>query len=317
MVQPIKRSAGRSRPLATAPPARHDGAVIRCDDRVVLVTGAARGIGAATAGLFAAAGASLALCDRDPPSGTADAAAMLGRPVLAATLDVRDDTAVRHFTEAVEDRFGRVDVLVNNAGGTFHAPFLEVSGKGEATLIAENFTQVTRLIRLLVPLMPAGGSIVNITSSEAHQAAPGFAVYAAMKAAVESLTRTLALELAPRGLRVNAIAPDALPTGGEEAVRGQMLADRMLAGKMLSDRALADRALADRARADRARAGRASTGYDPVRLPPLGFLGSPDDAAGAVLFLASDLARFITGETLHVDGGIWAAGGWRRTLDPP
>ncbi|MGI8328910.1 SDR family NAD(P)-dependent oxidoreductase [Actinomadura scrupuli] len=266
--------------------------MIRCDDRVVLVTGAAKGIGAATAGLFAAAGASLALCDRDPPSGTADAAAMLGCPVLAATLDVRDDTAVRHFTEAVEDRFGRVDVLVNNAGGTFHAPFLEVSGKGEATLIEENFTQVTRLIRLLVPLMPAGGSIVNITSSEAHQAAPGFAVYAAMKAAVESLTRTLALELAPRGLRVNAIAPDALPTGGEQAVRDQMLADQVSAG-------------------------RTPTGYEPVRLPPLGFLGSPDDAAGAVLFLASDLARFVTGETLHVDGGIWAAGGWRRTLDPP
>jgi 3-oxoacyl-[acyl-carrier protein] reductase len=245
--------------------------MLNFDGRVVLVTGAARGIGAATARLFASAGASLALCDRDP---------FTFAGAHTNILDVRDDTAVRTFTEAVRNRFGRVDVLVNNAGGTFHAPFLETSPRGEETLIAENFTQVTRLIRLIAPLIPPSGSIVNVTSSEAHQAAPGFAVYAAMKAAVESLTRTLALELAPQGIRVNAIAPDALPTGGEEAVRARMLA--------------------------------ADTHYEPVRLPPLGYLGTADDAAGAILFLASDLARFITGETLHVDGGIWAAGGWRR-----
>lgn len=248
--------------------------MLNFDGRVVLVTGAARGIGAATARLFASAGASLALCDRD-------SFAFAG--AHTKILDVRDDAAVLAFTEAVRDRFGRVDVLVNNAGGTFHAPFLEVSTRGEETLIAENFTQVTRLIRQIAPLIPAGGSIVNVTSSEAHQAAPGFAVYAAMKAAVESLTRTLALELAPQGVRVNAIAPDALPTGGEEAVRAKML--------------------------------EADTHYESVRLPPLGYLGTPDDAAGAILFLASDLARFITGETLHVDGGIWAAGGWRRVTD--
>jgi 3-oxoacyl-[acyl-carrier protein] reductase len=245
--------------------------VINFDGRVVLVTGAARGIGAATARHFAAAGAGLALCDRD---------SFIFEGADVHILDVRDDTAVRLFAEHVRDRFGRVDVLVNNAGGTFHAPFLDTSARGEETLIAENFTQVTRLVRLIAPLIPEGGSIVNVTSSEAHQAAPGFAVYAAMKAAVESLTRTLALELAPRGVRVNAIAPDALPTGGEEEVRARMLA--------------------------------ADTHYEPVRLPPLGYLGTPEDAAGAILFLASDLARFITGETIHVDGGIWAAGGWRR-----
>lgn len=245
--------------------------MLNFDGRVVLVTGAARGIGAATARLFASAGACLTLCDRDP---------FIFDGSHTEILDVRDDAAVRAFAETVRERFGRVDVLVNNAGGTFHAPFLEISARGEETLIAENFTQVTRLIRLIAPLIPAGGSIINVTSSEAHQAAPGFAVYAAMKAAVESLTRTLALELAPQGVRVNAIAPDALPTGGEEAVRARMLA--------------------------------ADTHYDPARLPPLGYLGTPDDAAGAILFLASDLARFITGETLHVDGGIWAAGGWRR-----
>jgi NAD(P)-dependent dehydrogenase (short-subunit alcohol dehydrogenase family) len=101
-----------------------------------------------------------------------------------------------------------------------------------------------------------------------------------MKAAIASLTRSLALELAPLGIRVNAIAPDAVPTEGESGVRDIMLA--------------------------------AGPPYDPVRLPPAGYLGNGEDAAAVALFLASDLSRFVTGTTLHVDGGIWAAGGWRR-----
>ncbi len=117
------------------------------------------------------------------------------------------------------ERFGRVDVVVNNAGGSFQAPFLDVSPKGESMLIAENFTSVTRLIRLFVPVMPVGGSIINVTSVEAHQAAPGFAVYAAMKAGLANLTASLALEFADRGIRVNAVAPDAIMTAGEEFAR--------------------------------------------------------------------------------------------------
>jgi 3-oxoacyl-[acyl-carrier protein] reductase len=183
------------------------------------------------------------------------------------------------FVAAVADTFGRVDVLVNNAGGTFYAPLLELSEKGEKTLVAENFTQATGLIRAVVPLMPRGGAIINLTSNEAHRAAPGFAIYAAMKAALSQLTRSLALELASLGLRVNAIAPDALPTGGEMDMRGQVSSG--------------------------------TRRYDPVRMPPLGYLGNAEDAAAAAVWLASDLAKFVTGVTLHVDGGIWAAGGWR------
>jgi NAD(P)-dependent dehydrogenase (short-subunit alcohol dehydrogenase family) len=89
-----------------------------------------------------------------------------------------------------------VNILVNNAGGTFFARFVDVSEKVEAALIAENFTQVTRLVRGVLPLMTDGGAIVNLTSIEAHHAAPGFAVYGAMKAALAQLTRTLALEWA-------------------------------------------------------------------------------------------------------------------------
>jgi NAD(P)-dependent dehydrogenase (short-subunit alcohol dehydrogenase family) len=253
---------------------------ILLNDRVAIVTGAAAGIGRATALLFAQFGADLALCDRDG-DGLAEAEAEVakeGRPALARAFDVRDAGAVGDFLGDVASRFGRVDVLVNNAGGTFFAPFLEVSDRGEAALIAENFTQVTTLIRGTVPLMTSGGSIINLTSSEAHQAAPGFAVYAAMKAALANLTRSLGLELAPLGIRVNAIAPDGMPTDGDRRAREQLLST--------------------------------TTRYDPVLVPPAG-LSTGDEAAAAAVFLASDMSRFVTGTTMHVDGGMWAAGGWR------
>ncbi|MGQ0805507.1 MAG: SDR family NAD(P)-dependent oxidoreductase [Actinomycetota bacterium] len=260
-----------------------DPSSILLTDRVAVVTGVGRGVGKATALLFARFGARVAVCDRvaDTLAATAKEIAATGQPVLARELDVRDGDAIEAFLADVQSEYGRVDVLVNNAGGTFFAPFLDVNAKGEAALVAENFGQVTGFVRGAVPLMPDGGAIVNITSIEAHQAAPGFAVYAAMKAALAQLTRTLALEFAPKGIRVNAIAPDAIPTGGDEELQEAMRA-----------------------------AGRE---YDPAVTPPLGYMGTPDDVAAAALFLASDLSRFITGTTIHVDGGNWAAGGWRRT----
>jgi len=245
--------------------------------RTVLVSGAARGIGAATVDLFARMGAHVAAFDRLDELDEVD-----GR--LSRVLDARDHDAVDAFVVEAVDRFGAVDVLVNNAGGGFAAPFMDVSDKGEAMLVAENFTQVAHLVRRVVPVMPAGGSVVNVTSVEAHQAAPGFAVYAAMKTAVDSLTRSLALELAPVGIRVNAVAPDALPTSGEGVAREQLLSGPVP--------------------------------YDPAFLPPLGYFGTPEDAAAAVLYLASDLARFVTGNTVHVDGGTFAAGGWHRRQEP-
>jgi NAD(P)-dependent dehydrogenase (short-subunit alcohol dehydrogenase family) len=250
-----------------------DPSSVLLTDRVAVVTGAARGLGEAIALVLARFGATVAICDRDA-DGLARVEAQVGA-VASGVFDVRDAAAVDGFLAGLD----RVDVLVNNAGGTFFAPFLDVNERGEQALVAENFGQVATLIRRTVPLMPEGGAIVNVTSIEAHQAAPGFAVYAAMKAAVESLTKTLALELAPRGIRVNAVAPDAIPTAGDDTLRADV-------------------------------AGGA--GFEPAVDPPLGFLGDPEDAAGAVLFLAGDLSRFVTGTTIHVDGGNRAAGGWRR-----
>jgi len=247
-----------------------------------MVTGAGQGLGRASAVLMARFGARLAVSDRvaNTLAETEREVAATGQPVVARQLDVRDREAVASFLGDVSAEFGPVDILVNNAGGTFFSPFLDVSEKGEHTLVLENFVQVTSLIRGVVPLMPDGGAIVNLTSIEAHQAAPGFAVYGAMKAALAQLTRTLALELAPRRIRVNAIAPDAIPTGGDRDVRAEMLGG---GGE-----------------------------YEPAVVPPLGFMGDAEDAAAVVLFLASDLSRFVTGTTIHVDGGNWAAGGWRR-----
>lgn len=254
-----------------------DPSSVALDGRVAVVTGAARGIGAAIASALAAFGADIVACDRDDDGlvVTCREVERLGRRVLARQMDVRDGTAVAALAEDVRGVFGSIDVLVNNAGGTFPAPFLEITGKGQAALVDENFTSVTHFIRAFAPLLRDGGSIVNVTSVEAFRAAPGFSIYAAMKAAVEQLTRTLALELAPR-IRVNCVAPDAIPTPGDLMLSSAIGAEDDYGWKI-----------------------------------PLG-LGRPEDCAGAVVFLASDLARFITGTTIHVDGGSHAASGWRR-----
>jgi NAD(P)-dependent dehydrogenase (short-subunit alcohol dehydrogenase family) len=205
-----------------------------------------------------------------------------GRRVDSAVLDVRDTEATATWLEHVAARFGRLDIVVNNAGGTFRADFTNLSPGAEAALLAENYGQVAATTRAAVGHMgESGGAIVNITSIEAHRAAPGFAVYAAAKAAVANLTKTLALELAPRRVRVNAVAPDVIPTPG------------------LGDFGMVVARAAERGEA--------------VQPWPSG--GTPDDVAAAVVWLASDMAAFVTGTTIHVDGGTSAAAGWRRRLD--
>ena len=249
--------------------------------KIALVPGAAQGIGAAAAVALAAFGADLAICDRQDMSETLAAIKACGRRGESEVLDVRDGPSVADWSKKIASQYSRVDILVNNAGGGFYSSFLDTSAKGQQALVDENFSSVTHFVREFTSLMPAGSTIINVTSIEASRAAPGFGIYAAMKAAVESLTKTLALELAPQGIRVNALAPDAIPTPGDES-----LGDAATQG--------------------------AREAYD--RKIPLGW-GNIDDASGPIIFLASDLSRFVTGTILHVDGGSHAASGWSRRDD--
>jgi 3-oxoacyl-[acyl-carrier protein] reductase len=244
----------------------------RLDGRHAIVTGAARGLGASIAIALVEFGASVSICDRDDMSTTAAEIRAVGGSVESQVVDVRDREAVAAWVGALD----RIDIVVNNAGGTFHAPFMDVSANAQGALVDENFTSVTNIVRASVPKMVSGGSIVNVTSVEAFKGSPGFAIYGAMKAAVEHLTRSLALELSDQSIRVNCIAPDALRTPGDS---GLLVGSDDYGAKLA-----------------------------------LGW-GDADDVAGAAVFLASGASRFVTGTTIHVDGGSDAARGWRKTPD--
>src|SRR5262245_18326922 len=249
--------------------------------RTALVTGAGAGIGRAIARVMAAFGARVAVLDREADGARRTAADITGAggAALAVHADAREPEAVDAALDANAAQLGLVDVLVNNAGGVFAAPFLEAAPKGWHALWRANLESVLhctqRVARRLVDSGRAG-SIINVVSIEGVRAAPLYAAYAAAKAGVISATRTLALELAPHAIRVNAIAPDICLTEGLEALVPP----------------------ADRGRWN--------------HIVPLGRAAEPDDIAGAAVFLACDLSRYVTGITLHVDGGTQAAGGWYR-----
>lgn len=258
--------------------------------RVAMVAGGGGGLGRAAALDLAGAGASLALCDVDGDAleDTAAVARDLGADVLTATLDVRRDDALEAFFAEADARFGRLDVLVNVVGGTFRSPFTELSAKGRDALVRTNFTwlvEATQRAALRMRQGGSGGSIVMLTSIEAHRAAPGYAVYASMKAAVTHLARTLAVELGPDRIRVNCIAPDFVPTAGLSQVAGTAGSGSALAAVATDDPG------------------------DELTIP-LGRKGTAEDVGNCVLFLASDLSSYVTGTTLHPDGGALAASGW-------
>jgi len=249
--------------------------------RTAMVTGAGAGIGKGIALGLAAFGARVAIVERHEENGrrTATEITAAGGEALAVTTDVRDGGALAAALAATIDRFGGVDVLVNNVGGTFQAPFLETDEKGWDALIRTNLKTVFQGTRVVAPRLIAqgrGGSIINIVSIEGVRAAPGYAAYAACKAGVINFTRSMALELARYGVRVNAIAPDFCLTEGLAPLLGE---------------------------AEETRRGLGI---------PLGRVGLPEDIAGPAVFLASDLAGYVTGVTLHVDGGTHAAAGWYR-----
>lgn len=245
---------------------------IQLTGRVAVVTGGGVGIGRGIAAGLAAFGASVAIWERDTESCTAAAESTGG---LGIVTDVRDSGQVDAALERTTTELGPVTILVNNAGGTFFSPLLETTENGWDALYKANLRHVLLCTqRVARRLVAAGlpGSIINLTSIEGVRAAPGYAAYAAAKAGVINYTKTAAFELAPHGIRVNALAPDVILTEGLASL-GSLSAE----------------------------IGHAI---------PMGRPGSVDEIVGAAVFLASDMASYITGQTIHVDGGTHAAGGW-------
>lgn len=283
--------------------------------KVALIAGGGAGLGRASALDLARAGTAVALCDIDAEAlaRTAADARALGAETIEQPLDVRDSDALATFFDTVHHHHHRLDVLVNVVGGTFRAPFVDLNAKGRDTLIRTNFTWVAEAIAHAARHMRAsgyGGSIITLTSIEAHRAAPGFAIYAAMKAAVEHLTRTLAVELGPTGIRVNCIAPDFVPTAGMAEVASQAGSAGTRAAR---DKAEGEAPAADFAAAQHAEPTRRDPG-DALTIP-LGRKGRLEDVGSCVLFLASELSSYVTGTTLHPDGGALAGSGWLRWPD--
>src|ERR1700710_2236679 len=251
-----------------------DPAGILLTDRVAVVTGGGSGIGRGIAAGLKAFGAKVAIWERDPES-CAAAADELG--ALGITTDVRDSAAVDAALAQTRAELGPVTILVNNAGGVFWSGILDTTENGWDALYKANLRHVylctQRVARGLVE-QKLSGSVISVTSIEGVRAAPGYATYAAAKAGVINYTKTAALELAPYGIRVNALAPDITITEGIRAVAPPGSEARF------------------------------------AKTVPMGRAGDVDELAGAAVFLASNLASYITGQTIHVDGGTHAAGGW-------
>ncbi len=252
--------------------------------KVAVVIGGAAGLGEAVALGLAGAGVDVALCDLDGEALAATAARIdaAGRLRLARQLDVLEPGAVEEFFRAVDEVAERIDVLVNVVGGTRLTPFPESTPETWEADGERNFGYALRTIKLATErMLPAGGgSIVSITTIEAHRAAPGYAVYAGYKAALTNFTRSIAVELGREGVRVNTIAVENVPTPGTARIRPIDWGGR-------------DREL------------------EAYRMyVPMARIGTADEVANAVLFLVSDLASYVTGSSLHVDGGAFASSGW-------
>ena len=254
-------------------------------DRVAVVTGGGGGIGAATSRLFARHGAHVIVADIDAELARQKAAEITaaGGSALAVVTDVRDATQVTALARSVLDRYGRVDVLVNNVGHWLRHPgnFVDTDPQLWDELYRVNLHHVLLVTHAFLPAMTEqhAGAIVNVSSVEGLRGYPEDPIYAAFKAAVIHFTRSLAVQVGRDGVRVNAIGPDV--TESLQVPYSQWL-----------------------------------SAEEQLQWPqwvPVGRMGVAEDQAGVILFLASELSAFVTGHTIPTDGGTGAAGGWFRS----
>ncbi|HEX5615274.1 MAG TPA: SDR family NAD(P)-dependent oxidoreductase [Acidimicrobiia bacterium] len=255
------------------------------DGRVAIVTGGGGGIGRGISARFAGEGARVVVAEIDAARAeeTADEIVSRGGDALAVVTDVREPAGVDELIARALAAHGRIDVLVNNVGhygGARRAFHEQTVGEWDA-LYRVNLEHVFLCTRAVLPTMieRGHGAIVNVSTIEAFRGIPTRAAYSAFKAGITAFTKSLALEYATHGIRVNAIAPDVTETlqvPYSEWVRDE---DRHLVPTWV----------------------------------PLGRFGTPADLAGVAVFLASELSAFVTGTTIHADGGTFAAGGWYPT----
>ncbi len=234
--------------------------------QAVLVTGGTRGLGAAIARAFLASGADVLVCGRGTPAAPPSTG---GREAAFQVADLRDPVAAADVVTAAAKRFGRLDVLVNNAGGSPDADAATVSPRFVEKVVALNLLApfyTAQAANLVMREQPGGGSVINIGSVSAHAPQPGTAAYSAAKAGLLGLTRALALEWAPR-VRVNHITAGLVRTENAAALYGD------------------------------------TDGGAVAGVVPMGRLAEPDDVARACLWLACDLSSYITGADLAVHGG--------------
>ena len=247
----------------------------RLDDQVAVVTGAGRGLGAAVALAFAEAGADVVISSRTEVelNGIAEQVRNAGRRAHVVVADLSDTNATAALAQTAVDVFSRVDIVVNNVGGTLPNTLLTTSTKDLREAFVFNVLTAHALTTAAVPLMlehSGGGSIINMTSTMGRLPGRGFAAYGTAKAALAHYTRLAALDLCPR-IRVNAIAPGSILTSALDVVAG----NDELRGQL-------------------------------EKATPMRRLGEPADIAAAALYLASPASAYVTGKTLEVDGGLIA-----------
>ncbi|MCX2981146.1 SDR family oxidoreductase [Halieaceae bacterium IMCC14734] len=252
--------------------------------KTALVTGAGSGIGFSIAETLLRFGARVIVVERDEKlaAGAQQRLETLGGDVQVEVADVTVKAQMTALAEQVAAT-GRLDILINNVGDHLNLikPFLDSDEDEWDALFDINLKQILRMVHLFAPIMRDagnGGSIVNISSIEGFRAIPTCATYGAMKTAISGFVRSMAIELAPYHIRINAVAPETTQTAQVDP--RQFTKPEHLAQWDIWN--------------------------------PLGRWGQPDDTAGAVLFLASPLSSWVTGTTVHVDGGALAAGGWYR-----
>jgi NAD(P)-dependent dehydrogenase (short-subunit alcohol dehydrogenase family) len=245
----------------------------RLEDRIALVTGAGAGIGRAIAETFAREGAVVHVADRDGAAANEVAAAIVkaNGAATAHDVDVTDTKQVRALMAAIGEAHGRLDVLVNNAGVGERSDFRHLDDEAWDRVWRVNLDGTVRCAREAFDLLKASGkaSVVNLSSIMASKHTRQMAVYSATKGAVSALSRSLAVEYAPYGIRVNTLLPGYVET----ALIGRYISNPMIAKVLLTQ-------------------------------TPLRRFGTPQDIANAALFLASDEAAYITGAALNVDGGM-------------